>query len=67
MAVSIGKQMIDASDPEHELEIRAEVGVDGNLVLWVNLDGICRFRCRRIPRELLKISVEGRSIPPDVG
>lgn len=39
-----GEQMVDIAAPSIvEVQVRA----DGK-VLWVNVDGICRFRCCRI-------------------
>jgi DNA-binding protein YbaB len=51
--VSISDQMVDITQPEHEVEIMYSGGV-----LWINIDGMCRLRCTQIKPELLTWDID---------
>ena len=59
--VSIGKQMIDITQPE--LAVEVQIGPEAGLgqVLWVNVDGLCRLRICQISPEV-KISIDDKRL-----
>ena len=55
MRIHHSEQMIDISDPNHECEI--SISRDGNgVVVWVNVDGICRLRVSRLSVNKLAVN-----------
>jgi len=51
--INVSAQMIDAIEPEHEVEVMYSAGN-----LWVNIDGICRLRVTRIKPELMTWNID---------
>lgn len=43
-AIDMDRQMVDISEPE---AVQIQIRADGK-VIWINVDGICRFRACRI-------------------
>jgi len=58
MKISVGDQMVDATDPDVEVEVMFSNGT-----LWVNIDGVCRLRCTRIRPERMTWNIDKDALP----
>lgn len=59
--ISVSDQMVDITNPIHEVEVTL---TDGKL--WVNVDGICRLRVLGIPKNILALNYRAKDWTCDV-